>query len=144
MKTALLPSQAPGFTGKRVINDKGEKGDANEAVIKALIDAGNDHRARPPEASVSAFVALEEADHLPQHAAVVHCDGQGHRKHGDTLRARALHAITVTRWVPEQGQNRITGMIESPPRLGDLAPARLGRAHRRLHQGKAGRLGRYP
>ena len=31
---------APGFTGKRVINDKGEKGDANEAVIKALIDAG--------------------------------------------------------------------------------------------------------
>ncbi len=30
---------APGFTGKRVINDKGEKGDANEAVIKALIEA---------------------------------------------------------------------------------------------------------
>jgi isoleucyl-tRNA synthetase len=29
---------APGFTGKRVINDKGEKGDANEAVIKALIE----------------------------------------------------------------------------------------------------------
>src|SRR3984893_1855708 len=32
--------QAPGFTGKRLINDKGEKGDANEAVIKALVDAG--------------------------------------------------------------------------------------------------------
>ncbi len=31
---------APGFTGKRVITDKGEKGDANEAVIKALIEAG--------------------------------------------------------------------------------------------------------
>ena len=31
---------APGFTGKRVINDKGEKGDANEAVIKALVEAG--------------------------------------------------------------------------------------------------------
>ena len=31
---------APGFTGKRVINDKGEKGDANEAVIKALAEAG--------------------------------------------------------------------------------------------------------
>jgi isoleucyl-tRNA synthetase len=30
---------APGFTGKRVINDKGEKGDANEAVIKALVEA---------------------------------------------------------------------------------------------------------
>ena len=40
MKTAPSPRQAPGFTGKRVINDKGEKGDANEAVIKALIEAG--------------------------------------------------------------------------------------------------------
>ena len=32
--------QAPGFTGKRVITENGEKGDANEAVIKALIEAG--------------------------------------------------------------------------------------------------------
>ena len=32
--------QAPGFAGKRVITEKGEKGDANEAVIKALIEAG--------------------------------------------------------------------------------------------------------
>jgi isoleucyl-tRNA synthetase len=32
--------EAPGFAGKRVIDDKGNKGDANEAVIKALIDAG--------------------------------------------------------------------------------------------------------
>lgn len=31
---------APGFTGKRVINDKGEKGDANEAVIAALVERG--------------------------------------------------------------------------------------------------------
>jgi isoleucyl-tRNA synthetase len=32
--------QAPGFTGKRVLTEKGEKGDANEAVIKALREAG--------------------------------------------------------------------------------------------------------
>ena len=32
--------QAPGFTGKRVLTEKGEKGDANDAVIKALIEAG--------------------------------------------------------------------------------------------------------
>ncbi len=31
--------EAPGFTGKRVITDKGEKGDANDAVIRALIEA---------------------------------------------------------------------------------------------------------
>ncbi len=34
---------------------------------------------------------------------------------GDTLRARALAAIKATRWVPPQGENRITGMIESRP-----------------------------
>jgi len=34
-----LTTQAPGFTGKRVLTDKGEKGDANDAVIKALTDA---------------------------------------------------------------------------------------------------------
>src|SRR5262249_20086896 len=32
--------QAPGFQGRRVITDKGEKGDANDAVIKALVAAG--------------------------------------------------------------------------------------------------------
>ncbi len=36
----FLTKEAPGFTGKRVLDDKGNKGDANEAVIKALIDAG--------------------------------------------------------------------------------------------------------
>jgi len=33
----------------------------------------------------------------------------------ETLRARALAAIEATRWVPQQGENRITGMIESRP-----------------------------
>ncbi|HEY0327918.1 MAG TPA: isoleucine--tRNA ligase [Rhodopseudomonas sp.] len=39
-ENGALTDHAPGFVGKRVITDKGEKGDANEAVIKALIDAG--------------------------------------------------------------------------------------------------------
>ncbi len=39
----------------------------------------------------------------------------GTAKPGDTLRNRALAAIKVTRWVPPQGENRITGMIESRP-----------------------------
>jgi isoleucyl-tRNA synthetase len=34
---------------------------------------------------------------------------------GDTLRARALQAISVTQWVPPAGQNRITGMIAGRP-----------------------------
>ena len=32
--------EAPGFEGKRVIDDKGNKGDANQAVIDALVKAG--------------------------------------------------------------------------------------------------------
>jgi isoleucyl-tRNA synthetase len=106
---------APSFTGKRVINDKGEKGDANEAVIKALIAAGmliargrlkhqypHSWRSKKPvifRNTPQWFIAMDK----------------GIDKPGDTLRARALHAISVTRWVPEQGQNRITGMIESRP-----------------------------
>jgi isoleucyl-tRNA synthetase len=35
---SVYTKEAPGFEGKRVITEKGDKGDANEAVIKALID----------------------------------------------------------------------------------------------------------
>jgi isoleucyl-tRNA synthetase len=42
-------------------------------------------------------------------------DEDGQAKPGDTLRHRALTAIRETRWVPPQGENRITGMIESKP-----------------------------
>ena len=37
----FFTKEAPGFEGRRVIDDMGNKGDANEAVIKALIEAGN-------------------------------------------------------------------------------------------------------
>ena len=39
-ENGVYTEEAPGFTGKRVLTDKGEKGDANDAVIKALIEAG--------------------------------------------------------------------------------------------------------
>ncbi len=38
---SVYTNEAPGFEGKRVITEKGDKGDANEAVIKALIDQDN-------------------------------------------------------------------------------------------------------
>ena len=48
-------------------------------------------RARAAQASISAFMALEEADHLPQHAAMVHRDGSRTSPSADdTLRHRAL------------------------------------------------------
>ena len=40
MTMASSRTQAPGFEGKRVLTAEGEKGDANEAVIAALNDAG--------------------------------------------------------------------------------------------------------
>ncbi len=107
--------QAPGFTGGRVLTEKGEKGDANDAVIKALIDAGmllargrlkhqypHSWRSKKPvifRNTPQWFIAMDKEIDKPH----------------DTLRHRALAAIKATRWVPAQGENRINGMIESRP-----------------------------
>ncbi|WP_315796097.1 isoleucine--tRNA ligase [Bradyrhizobium sp. SZCCHNRI3043] len=119
-ENGALTDHAPGFTGKRVINDKGEKGDANEAVMKALTDAGmllargrlkhqypHSWRSKKPvifRNTPQWFIAMDKdiAD-------------DGKAKSGDTLRARALRAISVTQWVPAAGQNRINGMIANRP-----------------------------
>jgi isoleucyl-tRNA synthetase len=119
-ENGAFTDHAPGFTGKRVINDKGEKGDANEAVIKALVDAGmllargrlkhqypHSWRSKKPvifRNTPQWFIAMDKdiAD-------------AGKAKPGDTLRARALRAISVTQWVPPAGQNRINGMIAGRP-----------------------------
>ncbi|HEX3858746.1 MAG TPA: class I tRNA ligase family protein, partial [Pseudolabrys sp.] len=119
-ENGAFTAQAPGFEGKRVLNDKGEKGDANEAVIKALAEAGmiiargrlkhqypHSWRSKKPiifRNTPQWFIAMDKdiAD-------------AGKTKSGDTLRHRALDAIKVTRWVPAAGENRITGMIESRP-----------------------------
>jgi isoleucyl-tRNA synthetase len=111
---------APGFTGKRVINDKGEKGDANDAVIKALVERGmllargrlkhqypHSWRSKKPvifRNTPQWFIAMDKD-----------IAEDGKTRHGDTLRARALHAISVTQWVPPSGQNRINGMIAGRP-----------------------------
>lgn len=111
---------APGFAGRGVINDKGEKGDANEAVIKALVERGmllargrlkhqypHSWRSKKPvifRNTPQWFIAMDKD-----------VAANGKTKSGDTLRARALHAISVTQWVPPSGENRINGMIEARP-----------------------------
>src|SRR6516165_10831465 len=118
---------APGFAGKRVITGAGEKGDANEAIIKALIDAGmliargrlkhqypHSWRSKKPvifRNTPQWFIAMDKPItskliRLAEHSGVAA---------SDTLRNRALIAIRATRWVPAAGENRITGMIESRP-----------------------------
>ena len=119
-ENGAFTDQAPGFTGKRVINDKGEKGDANEAVIKALVEAGmllargrlkhqypHSWRSKKPvifRNTPQWFIAMDKD---------IAEDGKA--KPGDTLRARAQRAISVTQWVPPSGQNRINGMVNSKP-----------------------------
>ncbi|RYX87210.1 MAG: isoleucine--tRNA ligase, partial [Bradyrhizobiaceae bacterium] len=119
-ENGALTEAAPGFTGTRVLNDKGEKGDANEAVIKELVARGmlvarsrlkhqypHSWRSKKPviyRNTPQWFIAMDKdiAD-------------AGNAKSGDTLRHRALDAIKVTQWVPAAGQNRITGMIAGRP-----------------------------
>ena len=111
-----LTKEAPGFTGRRVFNDKGDKGDANKAVIAALTEAGalvargvlrhqypHSWRSKKPvifRNTPQWFIAMDRA-----------VDSLGNR----TLRETALHAIEQTQWVPPQGKNRINGMVSGRP-----------------------------
>ena len=126
-ENGALTEAAPGFTGKRVINDKGEKGDANEAVIKALVEGGNiisrgrlkhqyphSWRSKKPvifRNTPQWFIAMDK----PITSGRIKWSEVSGVASSDTLRNRALKSIADTRWVPPQGENRITGMIESRP-----------------------------
>ena len=104
---------------KRVIDDKGGKGNANDTVIKALAAAGNivargrlkhqyphSWRSKKPvifRNTPQWFIAMDRAFDVP---------GAGNE---NSLRALALRAIQETRWVPAAGENRITGMIANRP-----------------------------
>jgi isoleucyl-tRNA synthetase len=106
--------EAPGFEGKRVIDDKGNFGDANEAVIQELIKAnaliarGRLRHDYPHSWRSKKPVIFRNT---PQWFISMDADIDG----GDSLRNRALKAIGETRWVPPQGENRIRGMIDTKP-----------------------------
>ncbi|WP_232630276.1 isoleucine--tRNA ligase [Methylobacterium sp. Leaf118] len=111
-----LTKEAPGFAGRRVFTDKGDKGDANKALIAALTEAGalvargvlrhqypHSWRSKKPvlfRNTPQWFIAMDRP-----------VDALGNR----TLRETALHAIEQTQWVPPQGKNRITGMVSGRP-----------------------------
>jgi isoleucyl-tRNA synthetase len=108
-------TEVPGFEGKRVLTDKGEKGDANDAVIKVLVEAGmliargrlkhqypHSWRSKKPvifRNTPQWFISMDKDIAKP----------------GDTLRKRALDGIKTVKWVPPQSENRITGMITGRP-----------------------------
>ena len=123
-------SDAPGFSGKRVLTEKGEKGDANEAVIAALIAAGNllargrlkhqyphSWRSKKPvifRNTPQWFIAMDKP--LPPLAASgEQWQGAVAGHNAPTLRQLALSEIARTHWTPAAGENRITGMIATRP-----------------------------
>jgi isoleucyl-tRNA synthetase len=103
-----------------VLKENGDKGDANDAVIKALAEAGmliargrlkhqypHSWRSKKPvifRNTPQWFISMDTAlgDAVP---------GQTSR----TLRQLALEEIRRVEWVPGAGRNRITGMIENRP-----------------------------
>jgi isoleucyl-tRNA synthetase len=121
---------APGFEGAQVITDKGEKGNANDVVIKALAASGNlvargrlkhqyphSWRSKKPvifRNTPQWFIAMDKPygdAGAPDPAAPAPVAGGN----ADTLRNRALKAIKDTQWVPAAGENRINGMIANRP-----------------------------
>jgi isoleucyl-tRNA synthetase len=122
---------APGFEGKRVIDDKGKKGDANDAVIEALKQAGNiiargrlkhqyphSWRSKKPiifRNTPQWFISMDKPiDALPSPAGAT-SSGGALKNDNRTLRELALDGIKTVKWVPPQGENRINGMIENRP-----------------------------
>ena len=120
-ESGTYTAEAPGFEGKRVINEKGDKGDANDAVIAALISAGNlvargkfkhqyphSWRSKKPviyRNTAQWFIAMDKQ--MPSLGA-----GE---PVGATLRETALAAIKATTWFPASGENRINGMVNNKP-----------------------------
>jgi isoleucyl-tRNA synthetase len=113
-EAGYFTKEAPRFEGKRVVDDKGKFGDANEAVIRALQEANaliararykhdypHSWRSKKPvifRATPQWFIAMDRS-----------LDG------GQSLRDRALGAIDETRFVPPQGEKRIKGMVGTRP-----------------------------
>ena len=161
MRTAPITAAAPGFTGKRVLTDKGEKGDANEAVIKALIDAGmllargrlkhqypHSWRSKKPlifRNTPQWFIAMDKPILSIEHVATPPAGGGRPslppRRHAAPSRARSHQGDPLgagRRREPDQRHG------DEQARLGDLAPARLGRADHRVRARERRRLGRNP
>ncbi len=109
----VFTPEAPGFEGKSVITSEGKKGDANQAVIDALVDAG-------------ALVARGRLTHQYPHSwrskkPIIFRNtpqwfiGMGDDQGDSGLRSKALKAIDETRFVPPSGQRRLRSMIEQRP-----------------------------
>ncbi|MFN0262569.1 isoleucine--tRNA ligase [Tepidamorphus sp. 3E244] len=111
-------SDAPGFEGEQVITDKGDKGKANEVVIKALIEADRLFaRGRLKHTYPHSWRSKKPVifRNTPQWFIAMDADFEAMDGVTGTLRDRALKAISDTRFVPGGGKTRLNAMIEQRP-----------------------------
>ncbi len=108
-----MREHVPNFAGLSIYNEKGEMGDVNFAVLKALDAAKtllhkgslkheypHSWRSKAPlifRTTPQWFIAMDE------------------KSGGATLREKALQGIKNTKWFPAAGENRITAMIAGRP-----------------------------
>ena len=106
----VFRDHVPLFAGLEIMTQKGEIGEGNFAVLKAMEEAGalvakgslrheypHSWRSKAPlifRTTPQWFIALDDENELRQ---------------------VALDAIKETRWIPAAGENRITAMIEQRP-----------------------------
>ncbi len=116
----FFTKDAPGFGPDRdggparVIDDNGKKGDANKAIIEALIEENMLFaRGRMKHSYPHSWRSKKPVIFRNTPQWFVHMD----KELGDatTLRSRALAAIDATRFVPEAGQTRLRAMIAERP-----------------------------
>jgi isoleucyl-tRNA synthetase len=117
----FLTKDAPGFGpdreggAARVIDDHGKKGDANDAVIKALIAANNLFaRGRLKHEYPHSWRSKKPVIFRNTPQWFVHMDKATDSING-TLREVSLKAIEDTRFVPAAGRNRLHAMIAGRP-----------------------------
>ena len=112
-ENGLLTNDAPGFVNKCVLTVNGDKGDANDAVIKALADR-------------NALLGYKRLKHQYPHSwrskkPVIFRNtpqwfiAMDKRISDKTLRETSLTAIDDVKWLPDSGKNRIRGMINAKP-----------------------------
>ncbi|MCA1936271.1 MAG: isoleucine--tRNA ligase [Asticcacaulis sp.] len=118
----------PLFAGLKVLETEGKKagkfGDANKVVMEKLIEAGNllargrvDHsyphswRSKAPvifRNTPQWFIRMDLIGNAEKEAS-------GTNAQLNTLRSKALKAISETAFYPDQGRNRIGSMVETRP-----------------------------
>jgi isoleucyl-tRNA synthetase len=114
-----MRADMPAFGGLAVVEQDGETGPANDAVVEALLSVGtlmgrgvvkhsypHSWRSKAPvlfRATPQWFVSVDNPLE------------DGFEDHGASLRARALSAMDDVQWLPASASNRLSSMLETRP-----------------------------